>query len=281
MTASGKGAGHPWPVRLYFLLRNGLRKGLGLIEIAFEGFWLGISSGRLHHDIDRYCYDSWPLYRDETYNRGGLMAWEARAIDQYFRERQRLLLAAAGGGREALALTSMGFQVLAFECHDGLREAANRLLAGEDPPTRVIACQRDHCPDLAGTFDGLIIGWGAYMLIQGSERRISFLRQLRARVTTGAPLLLSFFFRNAGSKHFRLIFRVANIIGKISGRGRLELGDRLGPNFVHYFSREELEKELLAADFRMELFETLEYGHAVAVATDPPPSRPPLEQIVA
>ncbi len=258
------------PARVYFFFRAALRKSTALAHICFEGFWLGVGSRRFFHEVDRLCYNAWPLYRDESYNQGGLMAWEARAVEKYFKAGQRLLLAGAGGGRETLALVGMGFQVLGFECHEGLRSLANRLLAKQGVAAKVLHSDRDRCPKVSGAFDGLIIGWGAYMLIQGKRRRVSFLRQLRKRAAPGAPLLLSFFFRQGDTRRFRWSVGIANFIRKISFRKPIELGDGLAPNFVHYFSHAEIEEELRLAGFRLERLETLEYAHAIAFATDPP-----------
>ena len=243
---------------------------MGLARVLFEGFWLGIGTRRFFHGIDDFCYRSWSRYHDESYNRGGLHAWEARVIEQYFQGRESVLLAAAGGGREALALTKMGFQVRGFECHEGLRNVANGLLAQASPDNSILACKRDHCPDLDETFDGLIIGWGAYMLIQESHRRVAFLRRMRARTVPGAPLLLSFYYRDGDTRQLLWTARLANFLRMICFRSKVEIGDRLAPNFVHYFSRNEIERELALADFQLVSFNTLEYGHAVAAARKAP-----------
>jgi hypothetical protein len=55
---------------------------------------------------------------------------------------------------------------------------------------------------------------------------------------------------------------------RLTLRERVEEGDFLEPNFVHYFTQAELRAELEEAGFKLEAFEARPYGHAVARAAE-------------
>src|SRR5262245_31474728 len=103
-------------------------------------------------------------------------------------------------------------------------------------------------------------------MIQGRGRRVALLRALRARMSDGAPLLVSFFPRRAEEWRFGLTASTANVARRLLGRELAEVGDYLEPNYVHYFSEAELRSELADAAFDLELFQHHPYGHAVAFA---------------
>ncbi len=253
-------------VRLYLWMRAALERWLALQRALFEGLWLGLLGRGQLHALDAACYDAWQQFSDPAYNRGGLLAWEESAVTSRFGGCRRLLVAAAGGGREVLALERLGYEVEAFECHGALAAAANVLLAEEGCAARVRAAPRDGCPDFSARLDGAIIGWGAYTLIQGRQHRVAFLRQLRRRLAVGAPLLVSFFHRRGEERGDAWRTAIAGALRRLRRRPPPELGDALAPNFVHRFSRDEIAAELAEGGFEMAHHDTRDYGHAVALA---------------
>jgi hypothetical protein len=104
------------------------------------------------------------------------------------------------------------------------------------------------------------------MLIRGRQRRIDFLRQLRNHAEPGAPVLVSFFHRAGDNRRYQMASAIGTSLARIRGGERVEVGDFLVPNFVHYFSKEQLDGELRAGGFELVHFGTEEYGHAVARA---------------
>ena len=252
------------PVFLHWALRLGVRSiWLGVLDRRRlhwldERFWGGES---LY--FDRYRDD---MYCDEDFNLSGLFAWEQAAIDEFFGETHRILISSIGGGRETIALRRMGFEVDGFECNQKLLRFANGLLdrSGLDAETRW--APRDECPDFGRVYDGLIIGWGAYDLIQGRERRIAFLRRLRDHAGEGTPVLLSFFTRSPDSRSFKVAAAIASPIRWILRRDPVEVGDVLEPIYFHFFTEDELRAELRAGGFDLRHFTTRGYGHAVGVA---------------
>lgn len=82
----------------------------------------------------------------------------------------------------------------------------------------------------------------------------------------GSPILLSFYSRNEHVAFLESVARTGNLVGRLLGRSPLDVGDTLAPNFMHYFTRAQLESELRDGGFEPVVFESLEYGHAVGRA---------------
>jgi hypothetical protein len=135
--------------------------------------------------------------------RAYLFPWEEAAIERFFpRPPARILLGGAGGGREALWLADMGFDVVAFDpaipLVKGLARATpagGRLdvyRAGyEELPLLAPALSGAPGIDLRDLahFDAAILGWGSFSHIRTREGRVHALSRM-AEVTRG-PILLS------------------------------------------------------------------------------------------
>jgi hypothetical protein len=240
------------------------------IRAVVTGLWLGVLTPRMLRRLDQWYYTrGFPMYQDPDYNRSGWHDWEEPVIEQYFAGLRKVLIAAgAGAGREVLALNRMGVDAVGYECNHGLVDAGNKLLAQEGfaPVLRTVE------PDRAGAddeqYDGVIIGWATYSLIPGQASRIQFLKQARTRCGSRAPLLISFFPREAERGFYRLSTAIANSTRTVLRRPKVEFGDTLAASWAHYFSREEIEKELRAGGFEPVLFRSQPYAHAVGLAVE-------------
>jgi hypothetical protein len=251
---------------LYDRSWRGLEKFKRTVEALFTGVWLGVLDCDSLHAVDRRYYDQQTKYHGADYNRQGLWPWEVAVLEQYFENDGAVLVASVGGGREAIGLRRLGYDVDAFECHPGLVRVANELLMREGFPATVSLAPRDECPRLVRSYKGVIVGWGGYMLIQQRARRVAFLRTLRSCVREDTPILLSFFSRTGGERYFAVVAQLANLLRGLRRRTQVEVGDNLGPNYVHFFTEEEIAGELADGGFRMEHFAVLPYGHAVGLA---------------
>jgi len=240
----------------------------GIARGLWSGLWLGLLTREHLHQVDQHSYTASRSYLGTDHNLSGLFSWEAEAIDHYFKDCGRVVLLGAGAGREVAPLLDRGFEVDAFECHDGLRETGNDLLAHHEPRCFIQAMERDRCPDLDGNYDGVIVGWGMYTLIQGRERRIQLLRDLRASVKPGNPMLLSFYVLGGPQRRYRIAARLGNIIRTVLGRERLDFGDDLSPGYGHFFTRKTIEEELKEAGWHLEFLDRRTYPHAVAIAEE-------------
>jgi hypothetical protein len=235
----------------------------------FSGIWLGFLRDETLRKINNVYYSKTSRYKNPSYNKGGLWTWESAIIARYFCNRKRLLLIGAGGGREVIALRRLGYDVDGCECNSDLMRVANAFLEQEGLSPNIQFALPDSCPSTKGAcppYDGLIVGWGAYMLIQGRDNRVDLLRKMRSHVNAGAPLLVSFFFRSPDARQFFVIKAAGNTLRRLLGRKNIELGDALEPEYVHYFTQEEITGELRDAGFTLEYYTEVPYGHAVGVA---------------
>jgi hypothetical protein len=241
---------------------------LKLQRAVFNGVWLGVLGRDSLHAVDELYYDQHPLYHGDAHNLSGLNSWERQVLDRYFQQCRSLLVSSAGGGREVIALQKLGFDADGFECHAGLVETANRLLAGEEGlRPSIVHAPRDECPHLERRYDGAVVGWGGYMLIQTRTRRIEFLRTLGRQLVPGGPVLVSFFHRGSDTGYFRFVAVLGSWLRRLQRLDRVQVGDSLEPNFVHFFSRAEIASELEAAGFEMVFFSTQGYAHAVGIGS--------------
>jgi hypothetical protein len=259
--------------RLYYFLRRTWAEAEKLLGAVVTGAWLGVLGRSSLNAIDDLYYVGGeskhfsPIdYQNDDYHRLGLWSWEQSAIERHFRPPGRVAVLGAGGGREVLALRSLGFDADGWECQPVFVETANRILREAGFPPTVAEVPRDQVPAGDARYSGAVIGWGVFTMIQGRSRRVALLVALRGRMTDGAPLLLSFFPRKERETRFRVTTAMANVARGLLGRERVEVGDYLEPNYVHYFSEPELRAELEEAGFRLELFQHHPYGHAIAFA---------------
>ena len=256
----------PWRVRAYDTSRRWFEGSIAIARGVFIGTWLGLLDRAALHAIDELYYRRTRMYHDEQYNLSGFFPWEVQAFDRHFQGCQSVLVTSAGGGREVVALERRGLAVAAFECHPGLTQTANELLQREGFTTRVALVPRDECPSDIPTCDGAIIGWTSYTLMQHASTRVRFLKQLRAHLRNGAPLLVSVFARREALRYLRIVTASANVLRALRGRQKAELGDDLVPNFVHHFTEDELAVELEAGGFRLAEFSRVGSPHAIAHA---------------
>ena len=254
-------------IQLYKKSQSLLEKvNLGL-QTVFNGFWLGVSSYRTLHKIDEVYYNDAGIYCSVEYNKEGLRDWEREMVEKFFGDYHNLLLIGAGGGREVYGLQKMGYTVLAFECNPKLSDFGNQFLTEEGLTACINVLGRDESPKSIDKYDGIIIGWGAYMLIQGNSRRIAFLKNLRSLIKDDGKILLSFLTKTGvNGWGLRNTARIGNIFRFLLRRERLQIGDTLTPTYMHFFDEKELSDELNEADFKMLYYGKKPYGHAVAEA---------------
>ncbi|MGB3757360.1 MAG: hypothetical protein WBA07_13450 [Rivularia sp. (in: cyanobacteria)] len=263
-----KSKNYPFDVKLYFFTRKKLDKLFVIFNACLSGIWLGMLNKETMHLIDEYYYDNQQMYRWEEYNKAGLWKWEKKVIDKYFDKCKTLLLLGAGGGREVLALSKLGYEVDGCECNPQLVEFGNQLIEKEGLTSNIQLVERDASLDNGKLYDGIIVGWGAYMLIQGREKRIAFLKNLRNQINENSPILLSFFSMSGNNLYFKIVNKVSNSLRWITRKNALEFGDDLVPNFVHYFTQEQIASELQEAGFKLKMYSSNEYGHAVGIANE-------------
>ncbi|HUT02981.1 MAG TPA: hypothetical protein VM163_03730 [bacterium] len=262
----------PHRVTAYLFTRRLLARIQNGVKAVHRGFFLGfLDPSELqvltnHHYTSTQSGDSGDVnYHDAAYNLSGLRYWEQRVIEKYFADCRSILLGSAGGGREVLALSRMGFLVDAFECNPQLMAKCQSFLELHGVEATVIQAEPGGVPVTLGTYDGAILGWGAYIHVFGRRRRVELLREFRQHLCPGAPLFLSFWAkRNSMSR--RLSYRLAKFIRAIRGAEPVEAGDSISSTFDRSFTENEVREELAEAGFEMVFYSEESFGHAVGRA---------------
>jgi hypothetical protein len=163
------------------------------VEALNAGIWMGLLNRNGLNALDAWYYHRARGYMSDRHNMSGLAPWEAHIIEKYFSSSHRVLVLAAGGRREVLALARLGFEVEAWECNSRLAESATDFMRRCGYEVRVRHYDRDSLPAITATFDAIVFGWGGYMLVQECQRRVALLKALRSATSLGSPILLSFF----------------------------------------------------------------------------------------
>ena len=262
----------PHRVRAYLFTRRLLARIQNGVKAAHRGFFLGLlDPSELqaltdHHYTSTRSGDSSDVnYHESAYNLSGLRHWEQRVIEKHFGDCRSILLGSAGGGREVLALSLMGFSVDAFECNPQLVASCQSFLESQGVEAIVIQAEPVGVPASLGTYDGAILGWGAYIHIFGRRRRVELLREFRQHLGTGAPLFLSFWTRPE-SISIRLSYRLAKFIRAIRRAEPIESGDSISSTFDRSFTENDIREELAEAGFEMVFYSEESFGHAVGRA---------------
>lgn len=232
-----------------------------------QGFWLGLMDNRHLDGIGARYYERKPVWRDDAHNASGLFSWEDAAVRNFFPAAGAILVGASGGGREVAALAKRGYRVEGFECGAPLLEYSQAWLKRVGVEARIVAAEPGRVPDGLGRCDGVVVGWTAYMHIPGRSNRVAFLKRLRALVSPGAPILLSFLTRRGPSRRLTWIHRGARLLRAVRfSRDPVEYGDTLEGTFDHEFTRDEVASELKEAGFELAFWEESPSGHAVGRA---------------
>lgn len=259
--------------RAFVFCRRGLRLAPESLRVFFKAVWLGLLDAPALEEIALFHYSGVRSgFETERQNLGGHCAWEATATEMFFSNCRTILVAGAGGGREAIALAKLGFQVTAFDFSEDLVSACRRNMQAAGVTARVLEAPPGRVPDTLGIYDGIVAGRGFYHHIPGRSQRIDFLKDCRAHVQSNAPLFLSdFHTRSSDSRLHRRTHSIASFVRRFRRNPRpVELGDWLDVCMQHAFVKEEIESELKAAGFDLEFYAVSPYSqdsrmaHAVA-----------------
>lgn len=193
----------------------------------------------------------------------GLWLWERQALQRFFPPRGRILVGAAGSGREMIALHRAGYSVEGFECARSLVESGKVILRDVGCAGELLWAPAGTVPSMQGGFDGAIMGWSGYMYIPRREQRVRLLRDFRDLLVTGAPLLISFETREYCEQRMHWSARAANWIRKARGAEPVAVGDRLDLGFKHWFNRDDIAGEMHDAGLNMAGYGVDGYGWAV------------------
>jgi hypothetical protein len=215
---------------------------------------------------------------------GGLFEWERVMFANALIPRTgRVLLAAAGGGRELKALCEAGYEVLAFEPNPRLFAGAESVARSYAGKARLLqaryadlgAAARGQGPLAAlsnTTFDWVLFGWGSFTHVTEQSEQLAILRAVRL-LAPNAPLALSFFARRKDastqpSRSDRLRTTVRRFTRGVRAR-RVEpdgaLGYEYGGGFVYRFTRSEFESLAAQAGYHLRVWDESAFPYAVLI----------------
>src|SRR5262249_29924314 len=106
-------------LRLFYLSQRVSVRVHRLIEALQGGFWLGLLDRDQINALVSHRYDEAEMYRTTAHNFFGFFASEKEIMKDHFNGCRSALVAAAGGGREMIALAQAGVRVDGFECNPG------------------------------------------------------------------------------------------------------------------------------------------------------------------
>ena len=240
----------PARLRLFPLSKRLLARTHRLIEALHTGFWLGFLDPDRLNVIGSQHYEAAEMYQTPAYNLLGFLPWESDLMRDYFTECRSVLVAAACGGREMIALAKAGVQVEGFECNPVLVEKCTEFLAEAGVSGRILNAEPDQVPSGLQKYDGAIVGYGALAHIVGRTMRTNFLRDLKNHLHPRAPLMLSVGRRPEGALYYKWIYQIARAIRFLRrSPDAIELGDDLLDCFTHRFVQSEIRSELQEAGF--------------------------------
>lgn len=249
-------------------LRDGLRDELLLAWVPAEE--RGALTAALYAEQSTYLPGGGRFQR-------GLFSWEKRLFDDpRFPRRGRVLVGAAGAGREVVALLDRGYEVTAFDPCAPFVEAASSVAAGA---TFLRASYDDLIDAAAGRggplatiarrdFDAVVLGWGSLSHVAPEAQRAALLRA----VTTVAPravVVASFALeeehaaRTPGRGRVRTALR--RVFEALGAPGTLERGDHFYSNggFLTSLTADEITRSAWAAGLAVAELEESPYPHAL------------------
>ncbi len=241
-----------------------LKKTHNILDAVLSGFWLGVLSKK---NIDNYTelhYNRSAKYTTDSFNLSGLHQWERNMIQKHFSGAKTILLIGAGGGRETLALSKIGFKVDSYECNPEIIEYGNRFVKNNGLNAGIKYLPVNSVPAEIKKYDGIIIGWSSYSHIQGNRSRILFLSKLFPFLSKESPLMISFLTKEEKGRQEKIIKNVSNFFRSFTRKDKTESGDRLMSYFAHFFNEEEIRNELAQANLKLIEYYNIDYGCVIA-----------------
>ncbi|MBI2389184.1 MAG: class I SAM-dependent methyltransferase [Deltaproteobacteria bacterium] len=266
----------PWWATAVLAIDRAFERARDLEKQVRDELFLSFGRERAE-DITIAIYD-----RNEEYRPGGkrdpfvgLHDWEAKLVhDRRFPTTGRLLVGAAGGGREIAVLTRLGYHVDAFEPSPSLfasaeevarRSGRARVARGTYAELCDAVDGRGPLADLvaAGRYDAVMLGWGSYSHVLDRAQRVALLRAV-ARLTRG-PLVVSFEVRRPPMRRTDRMPRLVQNAARAFGRGAPppELVFYGNVGFLASFDRQMLEGEAADAGWTVSTFAETPYGYAL------------------
>lgn len=251
---------------LYFFLERLVLLIHNAVAALIQGLALGLMSSEQLERLTEHRYlQQAAHYSRESHLDSGLFVWEREAIGRYFPAKGRILVAAAGAGREMIALANSGFTVDGFDCCAPLVESGQCALRKHHVDAKLVYAPPSTVPACGSRYDAVLVGFSGYMYIAGRARRIRFLRGLREFLDPGAPVMVSFVEGLSGKRRVWTA-RIGSAIRGLRRAEPVEEGDCLKAGFQHHFDRQQIFSEMSEAGMEPTYYSGGTcYGHAVGL----------------
>jgi SAM-dependent methyltransferase len=224
-----------------------------LFDLLSRGLF-SLAVGTLQRaDLEHMSSAVWEQFgSDGEVASAGLMGWERAVFAEFVKPTDRILIVGSGSGRDLLALSKAGHQVVGVEPSPVPVERARRLLRDNGYSVDIVATRFDHA-ELPGQFDVIVFSWLCYCYILGAAERSAALSKARAHLNPDGRIVISYIEvdRPQTSRGTTL----ARFSSYLTGADwRAERNDNFVPDvgrdlyaYQHSFGPGELQNEALAA----------------------------------
>jgi len=195
--------------------------------------------------------ESWG--RPDLVNRG-LNDAEIALLEKLPMKEGRLLLLGVGGGREAIPLARMGFDVTGVDFVPSMVEKAKENAAQRGVKIEGLVQEISELDVPAGSYDVVWLCAAMYSCVPTRQRRVAMLRRVRRALRLGGHFLCQFHW-GTQYQHSPKVELARRLVAYLAlGNLSYEPGDMLWHNieFIHGFlSEEELRSEFEAGGFEV------------------------------
>jgi SAM-dependent methyltransferase len=179
---------------------------------------------------------------------------EQALLDKLLLKKGRLLLLGVGGGREAIPLAQMGFEVTGVDFVPEMVEKARENASRHGVKIEGLVQEISQLDVSSGSYDVVWLSAAMYSCIPTKGRRVAMLRKINNTLKPGGYFLCQFrWAAKDGAAHLWELVR--KIVAFITlGNLWYEKGDTLSYNieFIHAFSQEdEVRSEFAAGGFEV------------------------------
>jgi SAM-dependent methyltransferase len=194
------------------------------------------------------------LWTSEDLIDSGLWPGELELFEALPTQNGNLLLLGMGGGREAIYLAKVGFQVTGVDFIEEMVEKAKDNAKQRGVEIQGKVQEMSQLDFDSPTYDVIWFSCAIYSSIPGKKARIEILKRVGKWLTPQGRVVCGFYW-NPSVKHGKLMQRAGKVFSLLTfGNTQYEEGDILKNNseFIHAFRRErDLKEEFDQAGFEV------------------------------
>ncbi len=246
-----------------------IQKVTAWIEAIQSGIFMGLIDDEAFQAFDTYPFDETRLIDVTAEAQLGLEPWERHVAHEHLPHKASLLVVAAGGARELVGLSDLGYDATGVEYGRDLCDASQRELAIRQSNATITWSERLTIPPCDPPYEAAFIARKFLSHVHDRHERINFLQNIRQVMTDDATLVIGFYTRDRDSLAFRVQAMIANVLRRLRGQrdNPVEVGDHLDPDsplYHHHYIWEEVRDELREAGFATVEHANTWFGWAVA-----------------